>query len=45
LVPALTDLVQQARGLLHQPGDLLTDALLAERPEEEVRERDENNAR
>jgi AbrB family looped-hinge helix DNA binding protein len=44
LVPAMTNPVQQSAGLLHQPGDLLTDSLLAERSEEAARERDENNA-
>jgi AbrB family looped-hinge helix DNA binding protein len=45
LVPALNDPVQQSAGLLHQPGDSLTDALLAGRAEEAARERDEKNAR
>jgi AbrB family looped-hinge helix DNA binding protein len=39
LVPALNDPVHQSAGLLHQPGDSLTDALLTERAEEAARTR------
>jgi AbrB family looped-hinge helix DNA binding protein len=45
LVPALADPVHQSAGLLHQPGDLLTDALLAERAAESDREAGENDVR
>lgn len=45
LVPVLTDPVHQSAGLLHRPGDRLTDALLAERTEEAAREQGENHAR
>jgi AbrB family looped-hinge helix DNA binding protein len=45
LVPALDDPVHQSAGLLHQPGDLLTDALLSERAAESDRAAGENDVR
>ena len=45
LVPALDDPIQQSAGMLHRPGDSITDALLAERADDVKREQDEPDER
>ena len=44
LVPALEDPIRQSAGMLYQPGDSLTAALLAEHAEEAYKAGDQDDA-